>query len=212
MRMNGLIAIASCAALTACGTTGVYYDWQVPTTFRFASLTEAETGEIEAVFDHHDLVHTREDSRDHVVFHVDGIESTWHLARVMHAINDKSKELRIEVPLEAVTFEYGGLNTSAMTTTAIRVNVPRGATACIADGSDREPWRPVKPNRDGVWEGEVRTDGVVAANDGWVYVAATRDGQFFRYFRVNVLTKQQQVMTYNDVRSAGLKEPKGCSS
>ncbi len=199
------------ALLGACGTTGVYYDWDVPTTFRFASITQHETGEIAGVFEHHGLRFQREDTRDSVVFSVEDIQSTWHLARVMHAIKKKADDLNVEVPLEAVTFEYGGLNTSAMTRTSIEISVPRGASACIADGSDRDPWRPVKTDDNGLWTGEVRTDGTVADNDGWVYVAATRDGEFYRYFRVNVLTKQQQVVSFSEVRSAGLSAPEGCS-
>jgi len=209
--MHRLLSIILLATLTACGTTGVYYDWDVPTTFRFASLTQFETDEIAGVFEHHGLRFQREDTRDSVVFLVEDIESTWHLARVMHAIENRADAMNVEIPLDSVTFEYGGLNTSAMTTTSIEVSVPRGASACIADGSDRDPWRPVRTDDDGLWSGEVRTDGIVSDNDGWVYVAATRDGEFYRYFRVNVLTKQQQVVSFNDIRSAGLAAPEGCS-
>jgi len=188
----------------------VYSDWNVPTEFRFASLTESETGEIASVFTYHGLEYSREDTRDYVLFHVDGIESTWHLARVMHGIEKKADELRIEAPVEYAQIGYGGLNTNASTVTTVSIAVPRGASACIADGSDREPWQPVLVKADGTWSGEVRTDGVVADLEGWVYVAATRDGEFYRYFRVNVLTKQQQRVDFTAVRKAGLKEPENC--
>lgn len=197
--------------LAGCGMTGVYGDWDAPTEFRFASLTENETNDFAQVFERHEVVYTREDTREHIVFRVQQIDSTWHLTRIMHSLRKKARQLNIESDLETVAFEYGGLNTSAVARVTVSITVPRGASACIADGPARDPWRSVNVSRNGTWTGEVNQSGIVAEQDGWVYVAATRDGEFHRYFRVNVITGQQQRVDYATVRGAGLEQPKGCA-
>ena len=206
-----MLFMLSMTALGACGTTGVYGDWDAPTEFRFASLTEKEAQDFADVFEANNVEYTREDTRDEVVYRAEGIGSTWHLARIMHSIDKKAKKLRIESELDVVTISYAGLNTSASSSLTVTINVPRGASACIADGPKRTPWRPVPVSGNGTWKGEVKQDGVVATLDGWVYVAATRDGEFFRYSRVNIITGQEQRISFKELREAGLKEPKDCS-
>ena len=193
-----------------CGMSGIYGTWDAPTEFRVTSLTESERDAFKTVLEECGVTPEPADTREYIGFRVTDIDSTWHLARIRRAIERKSKELRLASTLELVTFEYGGINANASARATVRISVSRGASACIADGPARDPWRSVNVSNNGTWEGEVRQDGIVSEQDGWVFVAATQDGELFRFFRVNVLTGQQTPSNYVEIREAGLDAPTGC--
>jgi len=206
-----LLCVCACSlSPVGCGMTGVYGEWDAPTEFRFASLTENEREEFKTILEDCGVTPEPVDSTEYIGFRVEDIDSTWHLARILRAIERTSKDLRLASELELVTFEYGGLNASASARATVRITVSRGASACIADGPAGNPWRSVRVSEQGIWEGEVRQDGIVDEQDGWVFVAATKDGELFRFFRVNVLTGQQKQSNYVEIREAGLDTPAGC--
>ena len=54
-RLLTIALMAGASVFSGCGTTGVYRDWDAPTEFRFASLTENEADAYQSVFDHHEV-------------------------------------------------------------------------------------------------------------------------------------------------------------
>lgn len=203
--LNGITALALAAMLLPACSKPQPIPWDAETEFRFGGLMQDEAPYVEQVFRSHDLAFRRT-SESPISYKVAGITTVRDLAYVHRDLRAVAREQRISMPLETATLNFGGLAASGSVLTRITVSVSAGARALVADRPVGSPWRLVDVNRQGKWEGLVNTKGIVAQNGGWVYIAAV--GQdITRYYRVNVLTKQQEYVPYADLRKAGLFEP-----
>jgi hypothetical protein len=205
--LNGIIATALLLltlTLSACNKT-TPIPWNADTEFRFAGLMSDDSHLVERVFANHELAfHQTADSP--ITYQVSGISTVRQLAYVHADLRTLSRERRIPMPLESAALNFGGLAATGSALTSITVKVTPGAHALIADRTADAPWRLVNVDSRGKWEGHVNTKGIVAHNNGWVYIAAVRD-DINRYYRVNILTSQQEHISFTTLRSAGLSEP-----
>ncbi len=203
--LNGIIA-ATLIALTlpACAKPRPI-PWNADTEFRFAGLIADEAPIIERVFRDHDLAFRRT-SDSPITYDVTGINTVRELAYVHRDLRAVSRANRISMPLEHATLNFGGLAASGSVLTRVTVQVSASAHALIADRPVGAPWRLIAVDSRGKWEGLVNTKGIVARNAGWVYIAAVRE-DLTRYYRVNVLTSEQEHVPFAALRAAGLSEP-----
>lgn len=206
-RKATVVAILAALALTlgACSRPRSYINWNAPTTFRFKGLTDSQAPAVEQIFRDHRVSYRRSDDSP-IEYQIDGITKVRDLAFLLQDLRRATRAASIDAPFENATLEFGGIAAYGDVTTSIKVTVSPGAAAWIADGPQGARWRPIPVSSRGTWQGNVRTDGLVAREGGWVYIAAQRGG-IFRYYRVNVLSKDQERISYADVRAIGLSEP-----
>lgn len=178
--------------------------WNAPTTFRFAGLRESDAPIIERVF--RDRKHTFRRTGDApITYEVTSITTVRELAFVRESLDQAAKSRHLDLPLERATIDYGGLDALGTAQTTVRIEVSPGAEAYIADGVAGVPWRRV-PVSGGRWSGPVRTDGMVRGFGGLLYIAARRN-DVTQYYRLNILTGQQEHVSFVEFKETGLPEP-----
>lgn len=187
---------------------GCTYELHGPTTFAFSGLTEGDAKVVSQTLEAEGVEHRSEVRGDTTFFHTKGIRTTGQLGRVYRDVNRLRHRRDIEFEFAGLTMGYTSLTASGTVSTSIRVEVSPGALAFVADQRGSNPWRQIRLDSRGRWNGPVLTGGRVSQAGGWIYVAFTRDAKLFRFIRVNVLTGEQTASTLAEARSAGLKEPK----
>lgn len=190
-------------ALGACGGGSL----SGPTTFEFRGLTPADANAIDALLRENELRVVRKDDGGGTTFQTGDITSGKQMGSINRQIQDMARRQGIETNYQGATFSYSSLSASGSAFTTVTISTSPGATAYIADQDGSNPWRLVRLDGSGRWQGGVRTRGRVGEEGGWLYAAFTRDGKLFRYLRVNVLTGEQQSATYAQAQRAGLGEP-----
>lgn len=162
------------------------------TRFEFGNLDSSHAPAVRRLFLDKGYTPKQVTEGDRLAFDVRGIGTTSDLSALLNDIRNYAREKRVSLPLERAILQFGELELAGSITSTITVRATRGSTVYIADGTDkRNAWRRVEP-KDGKWVGQVRTDGVVADYNGWVYIMAIRDGDI-RYSRINVLKRNEEL-------------------
>ena len=206
LRLAGAaLSLCAIAALQGCGGGGGSIVG--PTTLEFKGLTPQDANAVESMLRSEGLVVVRKDGAQGTTFETRSITSAKKLGKIHEEILNLAHDKQIEMTYQGATLAYSSLTASGSATTTATIQASPGATAYIADQDGSQPWRLIRLDRSGRWQGPVRTQGRVSAQGGWLYVAFTRDGHLFRYLRVNVLTGQQETTSYSQAQRTGLTEP-----
>lgn len=202
-RLALLGALGAGGALGACGGGSL----SGPTTFEFRGLTPQDANAIDALLRENELRVVRKDAGGGTTFQTSDITSGKQMGSINRQILDMARRQGIETNYQGATFSYSSLSASGSAFTTVTIAASPGATAYLADQDGKNPWRLIRLDGSGRWQGAVRTRGRVGEEGGWLFAAFTRDGKLFRYLRVNVLTGEQQSATYAQAQRASLSEP-----
>lgn len=178
-----------------------------PTTFEFRGITPQDANAVEALLRDRNLRVVRKDGGQGTTFQTRDVVSAKQLGEIHRDLLSLASKQRIEMAFEGTTVSYSSLTATGSALTTVTIQASPGATAYIADQDGKNPWRLIRLDRSGRWQGSVRTRGRVSEHGGWLYVAFTRDDALYRYLRVNVLTGEQQATSYSEAQRAGLSEP-----
>lgn len=206
-RAGVAFALGAILLLAGCGGGGGG-SLSGPTVLEFRGLTPKDANTIEAMLRSNDLRVVRKDGGQGTTFETRDITSSKQLGRIHDEVLKLAHEQQIEMSFEGAALAYSSLTASGSALTTAMIQASPGATAYIADQDGKNPWRLIRLDGSGRWQGSVRTRGRVSDQGGWLYVAFTRDDRLYRYLRVNVLTGEQQTTTYSDAQRAGLTEPR----
>lgn len=205
MRTNPLIVLALAPLLAAC--TASTTAWDAPTRVRFGTITPENARAVEQVFARHDLG-VRKISTAPNAYDLYGLRTAQDFAELKHDLDNVFESQGIEVPLDFAMISYASTDPgSAQARATIDISAAPGARLFIADQTPRNPWREVVPTPSGNWRGTVQTNGLVAQNGGWVYVAARGANDFTRYFRISAGKGGLEPVSYVALRDTGLGEP-----
>ena len=184
------LLLVGCNEISRITGVGGAAPWNVPTTIAFADTTDEDIAAVEDLLNTQDVAWRRR-SGTTPSYVVTGIKDTKELGRLLNDIRDvltrKDGDRRAESFFANAALGYSSLRAAGQAATNATVQVTPGANAYIADGPVDRPWRAIPVNADGRWTGEVDTSQAVAANDGWLYIAAYAYGRY-TWSRVNVLT------------------------
>lgn len=184
------VILAGGLLLTGCSTSTGWT--REETRFEFGNLDSSHGPAIKRLFNDLGYSAKQTSENDSLAFEVRGIQSTREVGTILNELRLYARDKRVSIPLEQAILRFGELELEGSISSTITVRATRGSTVYIADGTDkRNPWRRVEP-KDGKWVGQVRTDGVVAEYNGWVYIVAIRDGDI-RYSRINVLKRNEEL-------------------
>lgn len=196
--LGAVVAMSGCSS--GAGLKG-------PTVLEFRGLRPQDADTMESMLVGAKLRVVRKDGPQGTTFETKDITSAKQLGNVHDEILSLARERQIEMSFEGSTLRYSSLTASGTAMTTATIQASPGATAYIADQDDKNPWRLIRLDGSGRWQGAVRTGGRISSQGGWLCVAFTRDGQLFRYLRVNVLTGEQENASYTQIKNAGLSEP-----
>lgn len=206
--IGAALALCAIAALTGCGGGGGSAGMAGPTVLDFRGLTPQDASTVETMLRSEGLTVVRKDGAQGTTFETRGITSAKQLGKVHEEVLKLAHDKQIEMTYQGVTLAYSSLTASGSAMTTATLEVSPGATTYIADQDGPNPWRLIRLDRSGKWQGAVSTRGRVSEQGGWLYVAFTRDDTLYRYLRVNVLTGAQENTSYSQAQKAGLSEPR----
>lgn len=202
---RALIVISLSVGLSGCGGSGGGISGM--TTLEFRGLTPDDAKTIESTLIGEQLRVVRKDGPQGTTFQTRDITTAKQLGSVHNKILSVARARQIEMNFDGTTLQYTSLTASGSASTTVTIQASPGATAYIADQDGANPWRLIRLDSSGRWQGAVRTGGRVNEQGGWLYVAFTRDGSLYRYLRVNVLTSAQENTSYSQAQKSGLSEP-----